>query len=754
MKRFLILLSAIFFAKMAVADNIISLSSVSGSPQTEVEIVVSLENSDTISALEILVPLNDQMSYVENSYELSSARSNGHQISVAQIGNQLRIYIYSLSLNPLLGNSGELLKFRLLLKTEPYDYTLTPEVILSDTKGETITSATQSGVVTILAPKIKILTPAIDYGHIPIRASYTKNLQLENVGNLPLNVTNIVVNDTLIVPTQTAITVAPQATASVTLTYSPIERGTIARQATIYSDAINGEQQASIVADPFSVNELHVGSASGISDSIVSITLTMNNMEAIVAGQCAFKLPTQLEYVAGSLTMDSTRHDGHQTLSAMHGDTLMLMFFSPDNKPLKNHDGVFAYFQLRLVGTSGTYYLKPIDVVFSNITEENMTSATTQGSVRIQAPRINSNATLTFSDSPITTTAKASYTIRNNGGAPLVVERATFLAEGYRVVEDLPISLGSYKTTTLTVEYQPSEEGHFGTTMNLYTNDPTARLKTVALSGNIYAPNSLSMEGNSSVDNDYRLSIMLDNYSDIVAVQCDIHWIKEMRASNAEIVPSDRLSTHQYYLTELDEDSYRLIIYSMNNTPLLGHEGELLQISFTPEIEELDYCSSTIVVDNIVLSNANSQNKCSLLETTLTVNHIKYATENVTAENSYTWNENIYTLSGIYTDTIQMLNGCDSIITLNLTIDYPTKDIVATRNKISIYPNPSSDILYIEGKDIAILKVYDITGKLKYQLIENRDRLGIDIKNWDTGIYTIFYENKDKKATILKFIKQ
>lgn len=31
---------------------------------------------------------------------------------------------------------------------------------------------------------------------------------------------------------------------------------------------------------------------------------------------------------------------------------------------------------------------------------------------------------------------------------------------------------------------------------------------------------------------------------------------------------------------------------------------------------------------------------------------------------------------------------------------------------VCIYPNPSSDILYIEGKDIAILKVYDITGKL------------------------------------------
>jgi hypothetical protein len=38
--------------------------------------------------------------------------------------------------------------------------------------------------------------------------------------------------------------------------------------------------------------------------------------------------------------------------------------------------------------------------------------------------------------------------------------------------------------------------------------------------------------------------------------------------------------------------------------------------------------------------------------------------------NSYTWNGNIYNLSGIYYDTISSNNGCDSILKLNLTIIY------------------------------------------------------------------------------------
>ena len=666
--RYIGFIFALCLSIQAIASNTITLSSVSGTPQTEVEVVVSLDNSDAISALELAIPLGEHLQYVNASAVLASARSNGHQISAAQVAQDLRIYVYSLNLSTLQGNMGELLRFRLLLGNEPADYALTPGVVLSNAQGTSLEASVQSGQATILAPKLQILTEQIDYGHIPIRATYTKNLQLKNVGNLPITIENITPTNPLFVPKQTTLTIAAGQTTSVAIDYTPTERGAVSAEAILTSNAINGEQVATIMADPFSVNELHVGSTSGIADSIVTISLTMNNMEPIVAMQCAFKLPKQLEYVANSLAVNATRNNGHQALSTLRGDTLFLAIFSMTNQPLHDNDGEVATLQLRLNGSSGTYYLKPIDVVLSNITEENMVSATSQGKVTIKAPSISSNASLSFGNIPITEVTHATYSVRNNGSAPLVLERATFLAEGYSIVEELPITIANSKTSTITVAYQPTEEGDFSTTMNLYTNDPNNRLKTVALSGYVFEPNALSLTGQTNQDGTYTLSVAMDNYTDIVAVQYDLHWRSDMTTSQSAFVPSARMQSHNAVVTPLDEDSYRIIIYSMSNATIAGHNGELHQLVFTPQ-GDVNYCGSTISVDNIVLSNAAGSDKTSVKTTSLRTTHTKWANDTATACDQYVWNGTTYTKTGVYIDTIPSQVGCDSIVTLTLTIN-------------------------------------------------------------------------------------
>jgi hypothetical protein len=222
-----------------------------------------------------------------------------------------------------------------------------------------------------------------------------------------------------------------------------------------------------------------------------------------------------------------------------------------------------------------------------------MESATSQGSVRINAPQVSGNTSLTFGDIPVTEEAYVTYSVRNNGRAPLVLERATFLAEGYRVVDELPINIANGKTTTITVAYQPTEEGDFSTTMNLYTNDPNNRLKTVALSGHVFEPNALSLTGESNQDGTYTLSVAMDNYTDIVAVQYDLHWRSDMTTSQSAFIPSARMQNHNAVVTPLDEDSHRIIIYSMSNATIAGHNGELHRLVFTPQ-GKANYCSSTI----------------------------------------------------------------------------------------------------------------------------------------------------------------
>ncbi len=53
----------------------------------------------------------------------------------------------------------------------------------------------------------------------------------------------------------------------------------------------------------------------------------------------------------------------------------------------------------------------------------------------------------------------------------------------------------------------------------------------------------------------------------------------------------------------------------------------------------------------------------------LTINPTQYAEESITACDSYTWNDQTYTASGDYVYTTTAANGCDSIVTLHLTIN-------------------------------------------------------------------------------------
>ncbi|MBP5497347.1 MAG: T9SS type A sorting domain-containing protein [Bacteroidales bacterium] len=60
---------------------------------------------------------------------------------------------------------------------------------------------------------------------------------------------------------------------------------------------------------------------------------------------------------------------------------------------------------------------------------------------------------------------------------------------------------------------------------------------------------------------------------------------------------------------------------------------------------------------------------CKLLTLDLTINHSVTNTFEVTACDSYTWNDSTYTTSGEYVQTFTSANGCDSTVTLQLTIN-------------------------------------------------------------------------------------
>lgn len=89
----------------------------------------------------------------------------------------------------------------------------------------------------------------------------------------------------------------------------------------------------------------------------------------------------------------------------------------------------------------------------------------------------------------------------------------------------------------------------------------------------------------------------------------------------------------------------------------------------------------------------------------------------VTNESCYVWNGIEYCETGDYTQTLQSEDGCDSVVTLHLTIGTGINNHYQNAS-LNVYPNPTTDIVNVEltinngqSGDVAI-QVYDMYGKL------------------------------------------
>lgn len=598
--------------------NTVSLTSGQGHPGDEVEVAVNLSNTDEVTALEILVPLGDMLRYVDGSAVLNAERSNGHTLTASAKDGKLSICVYSLSLAPIKGTDGEICRFKVKLGKEPADYDLVPDVVLGDKDGNAVSCSVNKGVVTLLSPKIEITTPILAYGRVPIRSSYTKTLTIRNAGNELLEVSDIAFDGNDLSASPATCTIAAGATKDVVVTYAPMQRGDVTKNVTITSNAINPKVgKAVVTAQPYSVNELHVLRTEGISDGEATVVLKMNNMEPIAGAQCSFKMPKELVYVDGSASAGvMCANTDHTALGSFQGDVLTLMLYSATNAEIPEGNGELMTFRVRLDGKSGSYRLNPTDVVLSNVAMENMVSATSGNYVDIKSPAYSAPTSLDMGETPVTEKKTCSYSIYNSGSTDLVISKVAFLAEGYSVEEEFPITIEPKKSKSINVSYTPSKEGEYRTTMQVYTNDPVNRMFSVDVSVKVYEPNEIVASG-TNTKNGYQFTFSLDNYTDIVAVQMNLKWLPGMSTSTAQLVPTDRLKNHSHLVTDLGNGTYQVLIYSMNNSPIVGNEGALFTLDYTA-VGGTEYKDTELLVNDIVLSDAKGKNYASVGNVSIT----------------------------------------------------------------------------------------------------------------------------------------
>ena len=127
-------------------------------------------------------------------------------------------------------------------------------------------------------------------------------------------------------------------------------------------------------------------------------------------------------------------------------------------------------------------------------------------------------------------------------------------------------------------------------------------------------------------------------------------------------------------------------------------------------------------------------------------------TINQSATDNYTWpiNGQTYTQSGVYTDTLINSAGCDSIITLNLALEFTGLNEFNKTN-VLISPSPITNQFSISGiEEIVSLTIMDMNGKIVKTL--NEKEKSHDVSNLKPGMYFLDVrdENRSYRIKVMK----
>lgn len=692
-------------------QNTLSLSSTSGHPGDTATVTLSLANSDAVTALQTFIPLDGNLAYVPGSAALTD-RANGHQLSATVQDGSLQIYSYSLTLAPYAGNSGALLTFRVVLGREPGSITMTPtQTLLSSDSGTALPVSSNSGSITVLAPKVRVTPAAMDYGHVPIRGSYTRTVTVKNIGNEPMTLTDVTFSDSTLSLNANQLTLNANTQQSITLTYSPTAAGATTMTAVFHTDAKVGDSVVTIAADPYAVNELRPLNVSGYTDSVVTVELRMNNMDSIVGLQTSIKLPSALTYVEGSFVADSLRAFGHLATAGLQGDTLTLLLTSLTGTPIHGADGVVARFQLRLHGY-GSYTLRLLQTALGDGDGHNVLSAVYSGSVNIYSPYLSCNSSISLGSTPVTELATASLSIYNSGNAMLVIDHVVFTQDGWQLQDSMPVTVESYRRDTLRVVYTGAAEGNHSAQMLLYTNDPRNDLKRIDLTAHRFEPNKLYLQGNAEAPASApEVDIMLDNYSAVTALQLDVRYPH----SHFTLEPSDislaaRADNHIVSASRLDDSTLRVLVLSMQNQPFAGNSGAVARMRLHA-FDSLDMQSYPITIGNITSGCTDGVDRLSSIQTT-------------------GW----FATRVVY-DTVVITD------TAFVDVPYTVHDTIAIHDTVTltVYTDvPIHDTTYITQIDTVTNTVYDTVTLTVYVDLPVHDTTWIHDTTWVDNYITIY----------------
>jgi hypothetical protein len=139
---------------------------------------------------------------------------------------------------------------------------------------------------------------------------------------------------------------------------------------------------------------------------------------------------------------------------------------------------------------------------------------------------------------------------------------------------------------------------------------------------------------------------------------------------------------------------------------------------------------------NYVLNGASNEGCLGTDTVFVNVNAASSNTISAAAIDSYTINGQTYTASGTYTQILTNSVGCDSLLTINLTLDFT--GLAETEQLFSLFPNPVKDIFVIAVAPELfgqVLHMMNIEGKQVLSELITTANHSVNVQALPAGIY-------------------
>ena len=609
MKHICLLLLFLFGSTEVYSNNTVILSSVSGTSGTEVTVSVAMTNTDAVANLQLSIPLDEGLSFVDGSVEKTDRLKN-HSVSAGVKDGVLNLLIFSTSMTAIDGNKGDICSFKLLLGNTPGTVSLSPsKTTLTSTEGKSLVTSVSDGAVDIRGAKIKIAQSSLDFGRLALKEQSRQYVMITNVGNESLTITNLAFSSTFFSSTEDLpLTINAGSSYWITVSCIPTVLGYIDEELVITSNSVSGQSTIRLTATPYAVNELSLGNASGSTGEEVTITVSLKNMNEISGLQMEIEIPDELEYVDGSFEFSDRKEDHVATTSAVDG-ILSIVIYSPNDKIFKGSEGEVGSFKVKILGSNNAYLNVNKAMLSSTINGRtaDVSSGTSGCTVSIRSPYLYAGSSIDFGNVSINQqNVQSSLAIRNWGEALLIISNIVFPNGLFSVKEQMPITIDPSSYRDITVVCNAREAGDLSTNMEIYSNDPNKRLYIVNVSGKIFTPDYISGSVEAKRD-EVNLDISLNNYSNIYGIQFDISSSDKFSISAEDVTLTERGKNLSVSVKSLSDGKLRIVAYCQNVQCISSGEGDVMTIKLAPA-ELLQDGEHSLDLSSIMLGSNEMKN--------------------------------------------------------------------------------------------------------------------------------------------------